>query len=150
MVRKTVIACHASKIDLFLVFTVMALLIVFGILTSVVTVPAFRKNGSASNSSTGSSDLARYAVIPENFPDPCLINDWEGKWYAFATRTNNLVHVQVASAPQDNISEWTLHEGYDALPTLGAWAATQLTDSAVWAPYVVNTVSLLSLPSSNF
>ena len=79
-----------------------------------------------------------YAVIKSNFADPCLLSV-EGMFYAFATRPNASLNVQVASAK--NIADWTLHEGYDAMPTRPSWTL-QEGDAAVWAPQVVQRVSL--------
>ncbi|KAJ9609947.1 hypothetical protein H2200_006277 [Cladophialophora chaetospira] len=76
---------------------------------------------------------SEYAVIKSNFADPCLLSVDE-MFYAFATRSDPSLHVQVASAK--DISDWTLHEGYDAMPTLPRWAV-QEGDAAVWAPEVV-------------
>ncbi len=148
MARGAIKAFLTSKINLLLIVTVVSLLITFGIVTGVVTVPGFQdqdhdNDNDNSSTSTNNTDRAHYAVIPENFADPCLINDGKGTWYAFATRTNDKVHVQMASAPESDISKWTLHEGHDALPTLGKWVA-KIDDPAVWAPYVVNTVGVSS------
>ena len=141
MLGKSTKGFFASKFNIFLVFALTALLLTFGVVTGVVTVPRFRNNDTVHRPS--SSDLARYAVISENFADPCLVNDGNGTWYAFATRTDDKVHVKMASAPESNISEWTLHKGYDPLPKLGAWANTKIADPAVWAPYVVASVGIL-------
>jgi hypothetical protein len=80
---------------------------------------------------------SEFAVIKSNFADPCLLSV-DGMFYAFATRPDPALHVQVASAK--DISDWTLHEGYDAMPTLPRWAL-QEGDAAVWAPQVVQRVS---------
>lgn len=97
---------------------------------------------SASNGASANASKAfQYAVIRSNFADPCLIkvND---TYYAFATRPidNVSLHVPIASAT--NLSRWTLHEGYDAMPTLPRWAK-QTSDTAVWAPQVVQRVRYL-------
>ncbi|KAI1614483.1 glycosyl hydrolase [Exophiala viscosa] len=103
------------------------------VLLTIIAIPH-----SASNVKTASP--SEYAVIPSNFADPCLLSV-DGMFYAFATRPNPSLHVQVASAK--DISDWTLHEGYDAMPTLPKWAL-QEGDAAVWAPEVVQR------PDGNF
>lgn len=80
-----------------------------------------------------------YALINENFPDPCFIES-NGTFYAFATRNSTAVNIQVATAPTDDIQNWTLQGGQDALPDPGPWTAKQLNDIAVWAPSVVEVV----------
>ncbi len=122
-----------SKITTCLLLTFIALLITFGIVLGLVTIPNFEHGPSPSATSTAS----QYAVIKENFPDPCLIQPGLiGSYYAFATR-NSKVNVQVASTPFAGISEWIYHDGHDALPYPGRWAATHLQDVQVWAPSVV-------------
>jgi hypothetical protein len=66
-------------------------------------------------------------AISSNFPDPSLALDTStsgngsehGTWYAFSTQTGK-INVQLGSSP--DFFNWTLHEGYDALPTLPSWA----------------------------
>ena len=94
-------------------------------------------------------DPAKYAVIKENFADPCLGVDDDGTYYAFATGNATIgINVQVASAPSTNLSDWTLHKGQDALPVLGSWALQPNKIAQVWAPEVVQRVrlSLLACP----
>ena len=127
----------ASKITLSLLLTFFALLITFAIVLGLVTVPGFEGKSFSNTTSTA----ARYAVIKQNFPDPCLIQpNSTGRYYAFATR-NTHVNVQVASTPSTNISEWTYHDGHDALPNPGPWTATHLKDAQVWAPSVMQTTN---------
>ena len=142
----------SSKVNTLLVFSVASLTVVLGFVVGFVTAPRFQaddeKDGNGSNGNgTSNSKLsnpdntARYAVVKENFPDPCLVMDWTsqsaGAWYAFATR-NSQVHVQLASS--SNMAHWTYHDGYDAMPTPGAWVASTLDDSEIWAPSVTNRV----------
>ncbi|KAK4939369.1 hypothetical protein LTR10_020356 [Elasticomyces elasticus] len=96
------------------------------IIVTVIAIPHPASHG-------GTVPASEYAVIASNFADPCLLSV-DGVFYAFATRPNPSLHVQVASAK--DISDWTLHEGYDAMPTLPGWAL-QEGDAAVWAPQVV-------------
>jgi hypothetical protein len=94
----------------------------------------------ADYSARGRSKLAeQYALVNENFPDPCFIES-NGTFYAFATRNSSAVNIQVASASIDSITNWTFHDGTDALPDPGPWTAKQLGDIAVWAPSVVEVV----------
>jgi Glycosyl hydrolases family 43 len=71
-------------------------------------------------------------VIDANFPDPCLAQSRSGQWFAFATQSGD-VNIQVASSR--DFTTWTLHEGYDALPTLPPWTLPH-PHAAVWAPDV--------------
>ena len=71
-------------------------------------------------------------VIKENFPDPCLAQAHTGEWYAFSTQSGK-INTQLASSP--DFAHWTLHQGYDALPTLPTWALSHPT-ADVWAPDV--------------
>ncbi|KAJ5586019.1 hypothetical protein N7450_005806 [Penicillium hetheringtonii] len=61
-----------------------------------------------------------YAV--HNFPDPGLLQH-NGTWYAFGTNPKkhdpNTIHIPVATS--SNFVNWTLHDDYDAMPTLGGW-----------------------------
>jgi hypothetical protein len=76
-----------------------------------------------------------------NFPDPGLI-EHNGTWFAYGTnpkkKTADTIHVPVATST--NFVNWTLHEGYDALPTLGGWEK----EVNHWAPDVIQRVSILS------
>lgn len=84
-----------------------------------------------------------------NFPDPGLIQH-NGTWYAYGTnpkkRNPGSIHVPVATST--DFVNWTLHEDYDAMPTLGAWEKKVNH----WAPDVIQRVSIpLSIvPSSSF
>ena len=70
-------------------------------------------------------------VFPDNFPDPSFIQDpTDNSWYAFST-TSAGQNVPTAHSPDFNT--WTIIDGYDALPTVGAWS----TGANVWAPDVV-------------
>ncbi|KAI9657076.1 MAG: hypothetical protein M1821_003242 [Bathelium mastoideum] len=66
-----------------------------------------------------------------NFPDPSIIQV-NSTWYSFATTTGGKVHIQVASSPDFN--NWTLKEGYDALPNLPSWVDQAHPNT--WAPDV--------------
>jgi hypothetical protein len=76
-----------------------------------------------------------YAI--HNFPDPGLLNH-NGTWYAYGTNPHKhdpqSIHIPVATST--DFVNWTLHEGYDAMPTLGNW------EMAVnhWAPDVIERV----------
>jgi beta-xylosidase len=72
-------------------------------------------------------------VIATNFPDPCLAYDNTTKtWYSFSTQSG---HTNVQMATSKDFSTWVLHDGYDALPTVGSWARPS-PHAAVWAPDV--------------
>lgn len=68
--------------------------------------------------------------LDRDFPDPSIVKDSDGKWYAFAT-TDGRRNVQVATAPAAR-GPWTLLENVDALPDTGRWTDGQNT----WAPDV--------------
>ncbi|KAJ5709128.1 Glycoside hydrolase family 43 [Penicillium malachiteum] len=69
-----------------------------------------------------------------NFPDPGLIKH-NGTWYAFGTNPKkhdpDTIHVPVATST--NFVNWTLHEGYDAMPTVAPWQKKVNT----WAPDLI-------------
>ncbi|KAJ5104914.1 Glycoside hydrolase family 43 [Penicillium alfredii] len=69
-----------------------------------------------------------------NFPDPSL-RQHNGTWYAFATnpkkKSPNTIHLPVATST--DFVNWTLHKGYDALPTMGDWERKENH----WAPDMI-------------
>jgi len=68
-------------------------------------------------------------VINSNFPDPSVVQDHDGTWYAFATNTGGK-NVPVAKAP-DVPGPWTMLSN-DLMPNPGAWS----NGKNVWAPDV--------------
>jgi beta-xylosidase len=73
-------------------------------------------------------------VVIDNFPDPAILYH-KGVSYAFATNNrgigpHGMIHVQVATSTDNKT--WTIMEGVDALPSVGAWE----TGAGVWAPDV--------------
>ena len=75
--------------------------------------------------------LSNGPVITSNFPDPSLIQVGN-TWYAFSTTSGGL---NVPIAKSTDFKTWTV-SNIDALPSLGAWAASGNT----WAPDVVQLV----------
>ena len=132
----------AGKLNRILLLTVISLVISLAFFLGFVTVPGLKSKDEelTGSNNTHSEISARYAVVKENFPDPTIVYDYghHTGWYAFATRDKK-VHVQMATSK--NISTWVYHDGYDAMPTLGAWVASQVEDTQVWAPSVTNRVS---------
>ena len=140
MASSRVRSLFASKVTLSLIILFVSLLITFAVVLGLVTIPNFKDKDKASSTSS-SSNPALYAVIKQNFPDPCLIKpSSQDDHYAFATR-NSKVNIQVASTNNGSISDWTYHENHDALPDPGKWVATQIPDAQVWAPSVMETPS---------
>lgn len=76
-----------------------------------------------------------------NFPDPGLI-EHNGAWYAYGTNPHkhdpNSIHIPVATST--NFVNWTLHQDYDAMPTLGGWER----NVNHWAPDVIQRVRELA------
>lgn len=72
-----------------------------------------------------------------DFPDPGLLKH-NGTWYAFGTnpRKNDPDTIHVPVATSTNFVSWTLHEGYDAMPTIGGWERKVNH----WAPDVIQRV----------
>lgn len=68
-------------------------------------------------------------VLNVDFPDPSILQDSDGKWYAFATNGNGK-QVQAASAPAPQ-GPWTLLDT-DVMPDPGPWT----TGKNTWAPDV--------------
>ena len=79
-------------------------------------------------------------VFPNNFPDPSIIEVSAG-WVAFATN-NGRQHVPYAYS--DDFNSWTLADGWDALPEVGAWS----NGKNVWAPDVFELVCIPHPPRS--
>lgn len=76
--------------------------------------------------------LVKRAGSPEidmDFPDPSIVQDFDGQWYSFATAGNSK-QVQVANA-SDPHGPWTYLDD-DLLPNGGTWTTKQNT----WAPDV--------------
>ena len=84
-------------------------------------------------------------VISTNFQDPSIIQVGE-TWYGFAGANGNPTGINVQVATSADFETWTLAEGYDALPVLGAWAGNP---GHVWAPDVAQLVRLSSGHMSN-
>ncbi|KAK4455757.1 family 43 glycosyl hydrolase [Podospora aff. communis PSN243] len=74
---------------------------------------------------TSSIDL----LIDHDFPDPSIIQDADGMWYAFAT-ASGLQNIQAAWASTPS-GPWT-HLSQDILPNTGAWTSNYSS----WAPDV--------------
>lgn len=75
-------------------------------------------------------DDAMKPSLPVDFPDPSVVQDYNGTWYAFATNSGG-VNVQVAqSADSDPFSEWSRLD-IDAMPDK-SWTSGRNT----WAPDV--------------
>jgi beta-xylosidase len=71
------------------------------------------------------------AAIPQNFPDPSILQDADGIWYSFSTNNKpSGANVPVARAPAPS-GPWT-YLSNDLLPTPGSWSNGQ----NVWAPDV--------------
>lgn len=69
-------------------------------------------------------------VINSDFPDPTIVQDLDGAWYAFATQSGD-IHVQAAraSAPE---GPWKKLGGLDVLPR----SSSLFTGQNTWAPDV--------------
>ena len=73
-------------------------------------------------------------VLDRDFPDPAIIRDADGRFYAYATQTisdSHTINIQVARSP--DLVQWE-HLG-DALPDKPLWAASKQN---FWAPHVVH------------
>lgn len=81
-----------------------------------------------------------YRVLDSSFPDPSVVYTGS-EYYAFGT-TGSHVHAQVAMSP--DFMNWTLLDGFDALP--GPWPTWVDSSSVVlWAPDVIKLVCFLTL-----
>ncbi|OIW29445.1 Arabinanase/levansucrase/invertase [Coniochaeta ligniaria NRRL 30616] len=69
-------------------------------------------------------------ILPLDFPDPSILHDTDGTWYAFATAGNGR-QIQVATSPSAS-GPWTYLQDVDVLPDTGPWTTGQNT----WAPDV--------------
>ncbi len=72
-------------------------------------------------------------VLDRDFPDPAVLRDVDGRFYAYATQTisgGHTINIQVARSR--DLVQWE-HMG-DALPQKPSWAASKQN---FWAPHVV-------------
>lgn len=76
-------------------------------------------------------------VIGSNFQDPSVLQLADGSWYAYAGVNGNPAGINVLVATSSDFSSWAVHSGWDALPTLPAWAASP---PHVWAPDITQLV----------
>ncbi|KAJ5134198.1 Glycoside hydrolase family 43 [Penicillium atrosanguineum] len=69
-----------------------------------------------------------------DFPDPGLL-EYNGTWYAFGTNPhrNDPMSIHIPVATSANFVNWTLHDGWDAMPTIGDWERKVNH----WAPDVI-------------
>lgn len=77
--------------------------------------------------------LSSVPAVPENFPDPSVINV-NNQWYAFATN-NGQYNVQIAQSVDFNT--WN-YLSQDALPQLPSWV--DASGPNIWAPDVSQRV----------
>lgn len=82
------------------------------------------------------SDPWAVPVAEFDFPDPDLVIDGAGTWFAFATgggwfSSDPSTNIRLATS-EDRGATWTL--AGDALPEVGSWAQNYLT----WAPAVID------------
>lgn len=75
-------------------------------------------------------------VVTQAFADPCIIQESNGTYWAFASN-NTIQNVPIALSHDFN--EWQMQPNFDALNHPGNWTAEV---PAVWAPDVVELVSL--------
>ena len=71
-----------------------------------------------------------------DFPDPCIIGDGQGLWYAYGTSSSGK---NVPVAVSNDVRGWSISA--DALPTYGAWVDGNVQPPLIWAPDVVRAVS---------
>lgn len=76
-------------------------------------------------------------VIGSNFQDPSVVQLADGSWMAYAGVNGNPAGVNILVASSTDFSTWTVHDGWDALPSLPSWAASP---PHVWAPDVTQLV----------
>ena len=86
---------------------------------------AARDKSSDSDSNNSPIDL----LLDHDFPDPSIVQDTDGTWYAFAT-ASGIQNIQAARASTPS-GPWT-HLSQDILPNTGAWTS----NFSSWAPDV--------------
>ena len=97
--------------------------------TYVTALPAGPTSSPPRISISGRAPAVGTAAIDRDFPDPCIIQDADGTWYAFATASGGR---QVQAARAGNPSgPWTYID-QDLLPDPGPWT----TGDHTWAPNV--------------
>ncbi|RKU45045.1 hypothetical protein DL546_006085 [Coniochaeta pulveracea] len=87
------------------------------------------KEQTPSETLSSSSTATRVPVLRLNFPDPSVLQDEDGTWYAFATAGNGK-QIQAATAPSSS-GPWAYVDRH-VLPDPGSWTTGQHT----WAPDV--------------
>jgi len=79
-------------------------------------------------------NIYRNPVLDRNFPDPAVLRDADGWFYAYATQSTSgggTINVQVARSR--DLAQWA-HLG-EVLPNKPGWAAFK---QKIWAPHVVH------------
>ena len=98
----------------------------------------WKPSGTANEDSSYHVEENHPVWAVQNFPDPGLIQH-NGTWYAFGTNPKkgnpDTIHIPVATSA--NFVNWTLHENYDAMPSVADWQQKVNT----WAPDVIQRVS---------
>ena len=147
----TLIARPLSRRRIFVIsgisFFALALVVLAAVLPAVF-VKAHKHNNpedaytlvSSAQEDPSYHDLSNKPIFAvHNFPDPGLLHH-NGTWYAYGTnpRKHDPKSIHVPVAISKDFINWTLKEGYDAMPTLGDW------EVAVnhWAPDVIERVSV--------
>jgi beta-xylosidase len=88
---------------------------------------AFGHHGTVAEPAAARQPLPRDARHPANFPDPFVLHDGPGRWFAYAT-DDNACHVQLLTS--DDLVTW--RGPTDALPVVAQWAEA----NRIWSPAV--------------
>ncbi|KAK3326459.1 glycosyl hydrolase family 43 protein [Apodospora peruviana] len=103
-------------------------------LTVPVSVPAYAAAVSLDSTTTSTSGTG-LLKLARDFPDPSIVRDSDGKWYAFATASGGARNIQAASAPSPS-GPWTYIDK-EILPSAGNWTlGGGGPGSNTWAPDV--------------
>lgn len=100
---------------------------------------------TARGTDDGSSPLNRRAAAGPyvgDFPDPSIIGDGQGLWFAYGTSAGDQNIPVVVS---NDVNSWSSPQ--DSLPNVGAWVDSNVPPPKIWAPDVVRAVSRI-LPSA--
>ncbi|KAL8383155.1 hypothetical protein RB595_006760 [Gaeumannomyces hyphopodioides] len=116
----------------------LALLLALLSAHSVLAIPADSSKAEADEESARKPTLLtllhpetpKSPAMSVDFPDPAIVQDKDGSWYAFGT-SGNSKNIQVATAPAAT-GPWTYLSQTEPLPNPGNWTTGRNT----WAPDV--------------
>lgn len=93
---------------------------------------------AAARDEEGSSPLGRRAAAGPfvgDFPDPSIIGDGQGLWFAYGTSAGDQ---NVPVVVSNDVRSWSSPQ--EAMPDVGGWVDMSVPAPRIWAPDVVRNV----------